>query len=226
MARRWRRRIARLALWAAALPVGLVALYAFIPPPTTALIVGERFRLGEVAREWRRLEDISPNLARAVIAAEDAKFCDHPGFDFAAIRTAIGRLGDDRPLHGASTISQQTAKNVFLWPTRSWARKALEVPFTALIELIWGKRRIIEVYLNVAELGEGAFGAQAAARRWFSRDADALTPLQAARLAAILPNPRGRDPARPSPAVEDRARRILHGMETVRAQRLDACVLD
>lgn len=198
----------------------VTGVYWFIDPPTTILTEMERHRLGGVARAWRDLEAISPNLVRAVIASEDARFCDHPGFDAEAIEAAFAQLGRGR-LIGGSTISQQTAKNVFLWPARSWLRKGLEVPFTALIELIWGKRRIVEVYLNVAEFGEGVFGVQAAAQHWFKRDADALTPLQAARLAAILPAPRSRDPN----AQTRRARRILHGMETVRANGMADCVL-
>jgi monofunctional biosynthetic peptidoglycan transglycosylase len=200
------------------------AAYAVVNPPLTLLMVLEWRRLGAIEREWRPLEAISPNLVRAAIAAEDANFCTHRGFDFDAIRQALDERQRGR-FRGASTISQQTAKNAFLWPQSDWARKGLEAGFTVLIETFWGKRRIMEVYLNVAEFGPGVFGAQAAARRWFGRDADALTAAQAARLAAILPSPRVRDPANPGPFVQRRARAIAGGAETIRAERRDSCVL-
>ncbi|TVQ59679.1 MAG: monofunctional biosynthetic peptidoglycan transglycosylase [Rhodobacteraceae bacterium] len=222
-------RLLRRALWlaliAAALVVGWAALYRVVDPPTTVLIEQERRRLGQAAQTWRPLSEISPHLARAAAAAEDARFCDHRGFDFVEIEAARARAAAGGRLRGASTISQQTAKNAFLWTDRSWTRKALEAGFTVLIETLWGKRRIMEVYLNVAEFGEGVFGAEAAARRWFDKGADALTPTEAARLAAILPSPRTRNPARPSDAVARRARAIAHGAETLRVQRRDRCFL-
>ena len=218
------RRLLRLALGLGALAVGWAALYAVVNPPLTLLMMLEWRRLGDIQREWRPLDAISPNLVRAAIAAEDANFCAHQGFDLAAIRQALEERGRGR-FRGASTISQQTAKNAFLWPRSDWARKGLEAGFTVLVEALWGKRRIMEVYLNVAELGPGVFGAQAAARRWFDRDADALTPAQAARLAAILPSPRERNPADPSAFVQRRARAIAGGAETIRAEGRDACVL-
>jgi monofunctional biosynthetic peptidoglycan transglycosylase len=204
-------------LWAAA--------YAFVNPPTTALMAMEAARLGGVDRAWRGLEAISPHLARAVVAAEDARFCDHRGFDFEAIEAARARNAEGGALLGASTISMQTAKNAFLWPSRTWLRKGLEAGFTVLIEALWGKRRILEVYLNVVEWGEGVFGAEAAAQAWFGRPAAELTPAQAARLAAILPNPKARDAARPSAAVARRARAIAAGAETIRAEGRDRCFL-
>lgn len=222
-------RLARGALRLGLLALGLAllwpALYVVVDPPTTLLIERERRRLGAATQEWRPLSGISPHLARAVAAAEDARFCDHNGFDFIEIEAARARAAAGGRLRGASTISQQTAKNVFLWPDRSWTRKALEAGFTGLIEAFWGKRRIMEVYLNVAEFGEGVFGAEAAAQRWFGKGADALTLAEASRLAAILPSPRTRNPARPSDAVARRARAVAGGAETLRAQRRDRCFL-
>lgn len=214
------RRIARGAGWCAVALAGLAVLwaaaYAAVNPPTTLLIESERRRLGEVRRAWRDLDAISPHLARAVAAAEDARFCLHRGFDFDAIAAARAEAAAGGRVRGASTISQQVAKNAFLWPASTWTRKALEAGFTALIETFWTKRRIMEVYLNIAEFGEGLFGAEAAARRWFGKGAEALTAAEAARLAAILPSPRTRDPARPSRAIQRRAQSIARGAETIR----------
>lgn len=209
--------LARLALAAA---VWVIA-YRYVNPPITWLILTEWVRLGDVERDWKSLDEISPHLARAVVAAEDSQFCDHVGFDFDQIGKAL-RGGAAR---GASTITQQTAKNVFLWPGRSWTRKGLEAGFAGAIELAWGKRRILEVYLNVAEMGEGVFGAEAAARRWFGVSAADLTPAQAARIAAILPNPKDRDAARPSGFVRDRARQIGGGAGTIESEGRDQCFL-
>ncbi|MGF1659480.1 MAG: monofunctional biosynthetic peptidoglycan transglycosylase [Rubrimonas sp.] len=216
----------RLALGAVGLCVLWVGLYAAVPPPTTALIEIERARLGSVSRNWRPLAEISPHLARAVVAAEDARFCQHNGFDRAAIEAAWRSRMEGGALRGGSTISQQTAKNAFLWPERSWSRKALEAGFTALIELLWSKRRILEVYLNIAEFGPGVFGAEAAAQRWFGKPASALTAAESARLATLLPAPRSRDPNALSPALQRRARAIADGAATLRATGADACVFD
>jgi monofunctional biosynthetic peptidoglycan transglycosylase len=214
------RRAARAALGAAMAGAGFAVLwaaaYGVVDPPTTLLIETERRRLGEVRRAWRDLDAISPHLARAVVAAEDARFCLHRGFDFDAIAAARAEAAAGGRVRGASTISQQTAKNAFLWPASTWTRKALEAGFTALIETFWSKRRIMEVYLNVAEFGEGVFGAEAAARRWFGKDAGSLTAAEAARLAAIQPSPRTRDPARPGRAMQRRAQSIARGAETIR----------
>ena len=226
--RRRRGRLARLLrralLIALAAPAVWALAYRWADPPATALIVAERLRLGAVAQDWRPLEAISPHLVRAVMAAEDARFCDHWGFDLTEIRRALAEAEAGGRRRGASTITQQTAKNVFLWPAADWTRKALEAGFATLIEALWGKRRIMEVYLNVAEMGPGVFGAQAAARRWFDRDAADLTLPQAARLAAILPAPRTRDPARPSDFIRRRAAAIADGARTLAATGRDACV--
>ena len=194
------------------LPILVVAALSVLAPPTTPYVASEARRLGGVEREWVPIEAVAPVMARAAVAAEDAEFCRHWGFDVAALRAAI-RSGGER---GGSTISQQTVKNVFLWQGRSWPRKALEAMGTPLVEATWSKRRILEVYLNVIEFGEGVFGVEAAARHHFGVPASELTGLQAARLAAVLPSPRTRDAGSPSEAVERRARAILDGAETIR----------
>jgi monofunctional biosynthetic peptidoglycan transglycosylase len=180
-----------------------VAAYAIVPVPTTPYILSERLRLGGVERDWVPIDDISVHLQRAVVAAEDANFCLHWGFDMAAIRAAI----DAGAARGGSTISQQTVKNAFLWHGRSWLRKALEAAITPLMEALWPKRRILEVYLNVAEFDEGVFGAEAAARHHFGIEARDLSAEQAARLAAVLPAPQDRSARRPAPSYANARRR-------------------
>lgn len=202
-----------------------VGLYAVVNPPTTLLIEMERRRLGAVAATWRPLADISPHLRRAVMAAEDARFCAHRGFDFEEIARARAQAAAGGRVRGASTISQQVSKNAFLWPAATWLRKALEAGFTVLIEAFWPKSRTLEIYLNIAEMGPGVFGAEAAARHWFGKGAEALTLAEAARIAAILPSPRTRNAARPSDFVARRARAIAGGAETLRAERRDLCVM-
>ncbi len=158
------------------------------------------------------MADVAPVMARAAVAAEDANFCLHWGLDISAIRAAMA----DGGRRGASTISQQTVKNVYLWQGRSWTRKSIEALVTPLVEAIWSKRRILEVYLNVAEFDDGVFGVEAAAAQYFGVGAAELTPVQAARLAAILPDPKGRSAARPSEFVRRRATSILDGAATIR----------
>ena len=165
------------------------------------------------------MEAIAPVMARAAVAAEDADFCRHWGFDMRALRAAIAEGG----ARGASTISQQTVKNAFLWQGRSWPRKAIEAALTPVVEALWTKRRILEVYLNLAEFGEGVFGVEAAARHHFGVPARDLTPEQAARLAAVLPAPKSRDAADPSEAVARRAAAILDGAETIARDGRAAC---
>ena len=174
-----------------------VVAYRFINPPITTLMVMERVRTDKLEQDWRPLAEISQNLQYAVIAAEDANFCLHGGFSIEDIRKALEEDGRRR---GASTISQQTAKNAFLWPDASWLRKGVEAGFTVLIEAFWPKSRILEVYLNIAEFGIGVFGAEAAAQYYFGVSADALTPDQAARMAHMLPSPRKREVRRVSAA--------------------------
>ncbi len=190
---------------------GGVTLYAFVNPPTTLYMAAERARLNGVKHDWVDLSDVAPVMARSVVAAEDANFCSHWGFDMSAIRAVIAR-GERR---GASTISQQVVKNTYLWPARSWPRKALEALITPVVELIWSKRRIVEVYLNVAEFDEGVFGIKAAARHYFGVTPDRLTAHQAALLAAILPNPKDRSAARPGNFTRARAARIADGAATI-----------
>ena len=172
--------------------IALTAIYAVAPVPTTLTML---FDSNGAKRDWTPLSAISPNLVRAVIAAEDGKFCSHDGFDRDAIEKALNRNKQGGRMRGGSTISQQTAKNVFLWQGSGWTRylrKVPEVYFTFLIEKIWGKRRIMEVYLNVAETGIGTYGAEAGAQRYFGKSAKNLSRVEAARLAAILPLPKKR----------------------------------
>ena len=206
-------------------PVGLVAVYSLLPPPITLLMI-ERLAQGRgLDQRWRPIDAISPALAQSVIAAEDARFCEHHGFDLKAIQAAEAHNArHPGKIRGGSTLSQQTAKNVFLWPQRSYVRKALEAYFTELIELFWGKRRILEVYLNVVEWGPGVYGAQAASVRYFGRDADDLTSVEAARLAAILPDPLKWKAVDPGRYVVRRSRKIGAAAATVRADDLAACV--
>ena len=171
----------------------LIALGRFLPPVSTLMLA--RWASGQsVERNWAPLEAISPHLIAAVIASEDAAFCRHSGVDWRALGSVLEREGG--PSRGASTIPMQTAKNLFLWPSRSYVRKGLEIPLAMALDLAWPKARTLEVYLNIAQWGEGVFGAQAAAQLHFGADAAALTPRQAALLAAALPNPLARDPAR------------------------------
>src|SRR5688572_9588926 len=161
-------------------PVVAVAVYRFAPPPVTFLMVQRAFKGRGFERRWVPIEKISPSLVRAVIAAEDARFCEHHGFDVEAIQKAMKANAAGKKLRGGSTISQQTAKNVFLWPGRDWVRKGLEAWFTVLIEVGWGKERIMEVYLNSIEWGPGVYGAEAAAQRNFKIPASKLTAAQSA----------------------------------------------
>ncbi len=208
--RRIRRRFLRaLALGLVAAPLSLVLLYRILPVPATPLML---LRLAEgygISHDWVGYDDIAPAMVRAVIAAEDGKFCHHYGFDWQAIDDALDAIGEGRRrLRGGSTISQQTAKNVFLWPGRSWLRKGLEAGFTVAIETLWGKRRIIEVYLNSVEFGPGIYGVEAAARYHFGKSAADLSAPEAALLAAVLPNPIRFSASKPSTYVRSYARRI------------------
>ncbi|MDM7931726.1 monofunctional biosynthetic peptidoglycan transglycosylase [Tabrizicola sp.] len=197
----------------------LILLFSFVPPPINFYQLGEVWRLGGIEKDWVSWEEIAPVMGRSAVAAEDANFCNHWGFDMAAIRAAIDAGGN----RGASTISQQVVKNVFLWHGRSYPRKAMEAVLTPVVELMWSKQRILEVYLNVAEFDEGVFGVQAAARHYFDVDARNLSALQAARLAAILPDPKGRSASQPSNFVRNRTRAIMSGAETIAADGRSAC---
>lgn len=201
------------------LVVAWVALLAVVNPPRNAYMRSEAARLGGISHEWVAWEDIAPVMARSVVAAEDANYCLHWGFDMGAIRQALDEGGN----RGASTITQQVVKNVFLWHGRSWTRKALEAALTPVVEVFWSKQRILEVYLNIAEFDEGVFGVGAAAERYFKVAPDALSDVQAARLAMVLPNPKGRNAARPTAAQRNRTARILDGAETIRVDGRAAC---
>ena len=206
-------------------PIVAVAVYRFVPPPLTYLMV-QRLAEGKgLERHWVPMREISPSLVRAVLAAEDARFCEHHGFDFDAIEKAMAANQSGKKLRGGSTISQQTAKNVFLWPGRDWVRKGLETWFTALIEVGWGKRRILEVYLNTIEWGPGVYGAEAAAQNNFGVPASRLTIAQAARLAAIVPKPLAWKAAKPGPYMQRRAGKITRNARVVRSEGLTSCVL-
>jgi monofunctional biosynthetic peptidoglycan transglycosylase len=218
---RWPLRVFAYGLAAAILWVGA---YTVINPPGGYYLASEWVRLDKFEHEWRDLDQMSPDLARSVMAAEDANFCDHWGFDIKAIEKAIAANAKGRRVRGASTISQQVAKNVFLWHGRSWLRKGMEAGFTVLIEAIWTKRRIVEVYLNIAEFGEGVFGAQAAARHYYKRDASALTLTQSARLAAVLPDPKRRNPRAGTAYMNRRAAAIVEGARTLEGEGRAECV--
>jgi monofunctional biosynthetic peptidoglycan transglycosylase len=206
-------------------PVTWVGAYLFFDPPSTVLMM-QRAAEGQTIRHYPiRINRMSPHIVRAVIAAEDANFCAHDGFDIGAIQDAMASNERGGATRGASTISQQTAKNLFLWPDRSWLRKGFETYFTALIEFMWPKRRIMEAYLNAAEWGDGNFGIEAAARARFGVSAADLTPLQAARLAAVLPSPNRWSADSPGPYVRRRAATIVQRAGVVRNERLSACAL-
>ena len=197
----------------------LIVLFSFVPPPINIYQAQEAWRLGGIEKDWVSWDEIAPVMARSVVAAEDANYCLHWGFDMAAIREAIEEGG----ARGASTLSQQVVKNTFLWHGRSYLRKALEAAITPVIELLWSKQRILEVYLNTAEFAEGVFGVQAAAQHHFGVDAADLSALQAARLAAVLPNPKDRSASQPSNFVRKRTRAILSGAETIAADGRAGC---
>lgn len=215
----WRRSLKRWPLYLIGVFALLLAYPAVLRPPTTPYILSEGARLGSVERTWVDMEQIAPVMARSVVAAEDANYCLHWGFDMGAIRDAL----EDGGARGASTLSQQVVKNVYLWHGRSWARKALEALITPFVELIWSKRRIVEVYLNVAEFDEGVFGVEAAARHYFGVKAVELSSTQAARLAALLPDPKGRSASKPSDFVKRRATSIVDGAATIKADGRSAC---
>ncbi len=196
-------------------------VYRFVRPPVTPLQlirVGGQILDGKkikMQRDWVKFEDISPNMARAVIASEDNKFLKHHGIDFDAIKKARELNKKRKRKLGASTISQQTAKNVFLWPDRSWLRKGLEVYFTGLIEIFWGKHRIMEVYLNVIEMGDGIYGVEMASQKYFHKPASDLSRGEAALIAAVLPNPRRWNAGAPTAYIQRRQQSILRVMGQV-----------
>jgi monofunctional biosynthetic peptidoglycan transglycosylase len=213
--------VLKLILWFVGISLFLVVFFKFIPVVFTPLMViraiENKFAGKEVffSHDWEPIDKISMNLQKAVIASEDGNFLTHNGFDFTAMQKAYKSNERGRRIKGGSTISQQTAKNVFLWQGRSYFRKGLEAYFTVLIEVIWGKERIMEVYLNSIEMGDGVYGAQAATEHWYRKDASSLTPLQAAGIAAILPNPRKYKATSSSSYINNRKTKIVRVMRQV-----------
>jgi monofunctional glycosyltransferase len=210
----------RIFLWFLGISICSVVLFRFVPVPFTLLMLqrcmeqkvdGKDIKL---KKDWTSIHDMSAAMPLAVIASEDQKFEEHFGFDLDAIQKAekYNERHKGKRLKGASTISQQTAKNVFLWPSRSWVRKGFEVYFTFLIEIFWSKQRIMEVYLNVIEMGDGIYGVSAASDEFFHKSPKSLSVREAALIAAVLPNPRKWSPARPSPYIQRKAGRIMHFM--------------
>lgn len=214
--------ILKVTLWFLGISIGLVILYRFVPVPVTPLMV---IRIAEQAfdskkemrlyKDWVSIEKMSRHAPQAVVAAEDQKFMDHRGFDFEAMEKAWENNKKGKRIKGASTITQQTVKNVFLWPSRSYVRKGLEAYFTVLVELLWSKERILEVYLNVIEMGEGVYGIEAAAQTYFNKSASKLSQSQAALIAAVLPNPRRWSPARPTGYIRGRQAWIMRQMNNL-----------
>lgn len=215
--------LAKLVLWFVGLSLLLVILFRFVPVPVTATMLLDG---NGITKNWEPLSNIDRNLVSAVIAGEDGKFCTHNGFDQEAIEKAIERNRQGGRIRGGSTISQQTAKNVFLWQGGGFFRKGLEAWFTVLIENLWGKRRIMEVYLNVAETGIGTYGAEAGSQRYFRHSAARLNKTEAARMAAALPLPKRRSVTNPSGFTRRYGNTIVARMGAVRRDGLDSCVYD
>lgn len=216
--------LSRAVLWFLAISLGLTLVYRFVPPPLTVTMVVDG---NGITKDWEPLSRIDRNMVDAVIGAEDSKFCTHNGFDEDAIVSAMQRNASGEPLRGGSTISQQTAKNVFLWQGEGWTRylrKGLEVWFTFLIETIWDKRRIMEVYLNVAETGIGTYGVEAGAQRYFNKSAARLSATEAARIAAALPSPKTRAVTNPGGFVRRYGNTIAARVGVVKRDGLDACI--
>ncbi len=210
--------------WFVAISVGMTVVYKWVPVPVTLTMIADP---NGFDKSWTPLSRIDRNMVSAVIASEDAKFCSHAGFDAEAIEKAMERNARGKRLRGGSTISQQTAKNVFLWQGTGWtryARKGLEVWFTFLIENIWGKRRIMEVYLNVAETGIGTYGVEAGAQRYFGHSSAQLNRIEAARIAAALPAPKRREVVDPGGFTRRHGNAIAARSGVVRNEALDACV--
>ncbi len=218
--------LSRAVIWFLAISVGLTVIYKFLPPPITITMVVDG---NGITKDWTPLSRIDRNMVDAAIAAEDGKFCSHDGFDQEAIEQAMERNAKGQRLRGGSTISQQTAKNVFLWQGSGWdryLRKGLEVWFTVLIEAIWDKRRIMEVYLNVAETGIGTYGVEAGSQRYFGKSAARLSPSEAARMAAALPSPKTRAVKTPGGFTRRYGNTIAARIGAVRRDGLDACIYD
>ncbi|WP_426260380.1 monofunctional biosynthetic peptidoglycan transglycosylase [Sphingomonas sp. DC1100-1] len=202
----------------------MVGIFRFVPVPFTWTMAGDLLGGRSVTKQWMPLSEMDPDMARAAIAGEDARFCSHHGFDWKGIASAAYSNAQGKRLRGGSTISQQTAKNVFLFQGGGYARKALEAYFTVLIETLWGKRRIMEVYLNVAETGIGTYGADAAALRYFDHDATHLSPTEAGRIAAVLPLPKKRAAIDPRGFVRRHGNALARYVGVVKRNGLDSCL--
>jgi monofunctional biosynthetic peptidoglycan transglycosylase len=222
--RRLTRRLAKLVVLLLLVPVLILPLYRYVNPPLTSVMVWKRLGGASIVRHWVDLEDISPNLVRAVLVSEDARFCAHSGVDLKEVEAVLEDIGEGTSPRGASTITMQVVKNLFLWSDRSFIRKILEVPLALYTELVLPKRRIMEIYLNIVEWDRGVYGAEAAAQRYFRVSAGRLSRSQAAHLAVTLPAPASRDAARPS--------RQMRKLSAIVARRADlsgayvTCVLD
>ncbi len=216
--------IFKLILGIAAFSVIWVVVYRFVPPPITVTMLGDAVSGRGVTKDWMPLVRMDPDMSRAAIAGEDSRFCTHHGFDWRAIAGAARRNAQGGRIRGGSTISQQTAKNVFLWQGGGYLRKLLEAYYTVLIETLWGKRRIMEVYLNVAETGISTYGANAAAMRYFGHDASRLTPTEAGRIAAVLPLPKKRAAIDPRGFVRRHGNAIARQISVVRRDNFDSCL--
>ncbi|MEA1617548.1 monofunctional biosynthetic peptidoglycan transglycosylase [Erythrobacter sp. T5W1-R] len=217
------RMLAKIIIGWIAITAVLVVGYRFVPVPVTATMLLDE---NGITKDWEPLDNIDRNLVAAVIAAEDSRFCEHSGFDTEAIEQAMKENMEGGRIRGGSTISQQTAKNVFLWQGGGFFRKGLEAWFTFWIELVWGKRRIMEVYLNVAETGIGTYGAEAGAQRYFGKSAARLSPDEASRMAAALPSPKKRSVKNPRGWLARHGNRIERRIGIVKRDGLDACVYD
>jgi monofunctional biosynthetic peptidoglycan transglycosylase len=216
--------IAKLVIAFLVISVLWVLAYRFIPPPITITMIGDVFAGRGLHKDWMPISEIDRDMVRAAIAAEDSKFCSHNGFDFEAIEDAMKRNASGGRIRGGSTISQQTAKNAFLWNGGGYARKAVEAWFTFLIEHLWGKRRIMEVYLNLAETGIGTYGVNAGSQRYFGHDSSAMSATEAARIAAILPLPKKRGAIAPKGFTRRYGNTISARIGVVGRDGLDACV--
>ncbi len=223
MARTIARILAQILLWFVGFSLLLVIVFKWLPVPVTATMLMDE---NGITKDWEPLADIDPNLVAAVIAAEDSKFCEHSGFDTEAIEKALEERRQGERRRGASTISQQTAKNVFLWQGGGWFRKGLEAWFTFWIEAVWGKERIMEVYLNVAETGIGTYGAEAGAQRYFGTSAARLNADQASRMAVALPSPKTRSVKNPGGWLAGHGNTIEARISVVKRDALDACVYE
>ncbi|KQT33489.1 monofunctional biosynthetic peptidoglycan transglycosylase [Sphingomonas sp. Leaf412] len=216
--------LSKIVLWFVVVSVVWVGLYRFVPPPITFTMVGDLLGGHSITKDWTPLSRIDPDMPRAAIAGEDSRFCSHNGFDLGAIANAAYRNAKGGRIRGGSTISQQTAKNAFLFQGGGYVRKVFEAWFTFLIETLWGKKRIMEVYLNVAETGIGTYGVEAGAQRYFGHSAATLSPTEAGRIAAVLPLPKKREAVAPRGFVRRHGNTIARHVGVIRRAGLDSCL--